>query len=202
MAKQSKLPISINERVQKLKLCNEKLEVIRRGRFLAQLSHGHQVAVRFGENEPLAIEKCGADEEAVLALVTTLRFFCQPGDGISIAQLADIYEDLPVEERARQGAREAADSIERYLDSETELSIDNKKLTNRHIFEVILYGGLAHANDNRRPEYELWMKSPAGPMLQWLFDDIAAEILRVAISFYQTNQRTIMALSVPRPSGK
>src|ERR1035441_2037719 len=98
-------PMSVAEKLQKLKLFNEKVDVVRRGRFFQQVSPEHSVKIHFGQNEPLKIEKRGADEEAVLALAITLRFFVQPGDGIMLKQIADIYDSLPVEDMAKQSAR-------------------------------------------------------------------------------------------------
>ena len=73
--------------------------------------------INFEADMPLNVEKRGPDEDAVLALVTSLRFFVQPRDGISLEQIASLYDSLPVEERARESARSTVESLRNYLDS-------------------------------------------------------------------------------------
>src|SRR5438552_9626672 len=62
-------------------------------------------AMNFHGEKPLTIEKRGADEEAILALATTMRFFVQETDGISLRQIAEIYESLPVRRREHRRGR-------------------------------------------------------------------------------------------------
>jgi hypothetical protein len=189
--KQAKL-LTTAEKLRKFKLFNEKLEVFRRGRFFEQLSGpDHSVTMNFGVGQPTTVEMRSADEEAVLALVTTLRFFVQPRDGIMPTQIADIYDTLQVESRAKESARQAAEAIETYLDTPTANSVNYETLTHRRIFEVFMYGGIAHANEDKREEYEIWMSGPMSGILNWFFRDIAAYIVSVLTSFYQMNQRTI-----------
>jgi hypothetical protein len=57
-----------------------------------------------------------------------------------------------------------------------------------------MYGGLAHANEDKRPQYEEWMRGPAAPIMQFLFEDIAASILHRVLSFHAMNERTIAML--------
>jgi hypothetical protein len=75
--------------------------------------------------------------------------FYQQRDGISLEQIAELYETLPVEDRAKQSARTAVKALNQYLDSLTEFTVANEKLTNRRLFEVVMYGVLAHANEDK-----------------------------------------------------
>ncbi len=61
-----------------------------------------------------------------------------------------------------------------------------------------MYGGLAHANEDKEPRYREWMKGEAAPIMQFLFEDIAAQILQRAGSYYMMNQRTIAVLEAIR----
>lgn len=96
--------------------------------------------------------KQGPDEEARLAVVSTLRMFVQPGDGISIEQIAVLYESLPVEvdPKAKESARKAADGLKEYFAQTTGITFQGHVLTNWRLFEVFMYGNLAHANDDKR----------------------------------------------------
>jgi hypothetical protein len=187
-----KRALTADQKAGKLRLFNEKIEVLRQGRFVPQVFQpDHRVSLHFGHDRPLTTEKCGADQEAVLALATTLRFFVQERDGVNLDQIAGLYESLPVEDRAKTSARVAADGLKRYLDSPSGMGLDGENLTNRRIFEVFMYGGIAHANDDKRPEYEKWIRSPIAQVLQWHFEDIAAHLVQIIVSFYEMNQRTI-----------
>ena len=103
----NKPPTTIGEAVQKLKLFNEKVLTLRRRNFIPQVfGTDHGITLRFSPDKPLTIEKHGADEEALHAVIPTLRLFVQPGDGISFDQIAALYQRLPVEDRAKQSAPE------------------------------------------------------------------------------------------------
>jgi hypothetical protein len=52
--------------------------------------------INFETHEPVKFEKRGSTREATLALVSLLRLFLQPRDKISLWEIADLYERLPV----------------------------------------------------------------------------------------------------------
>jgi hypothetical protein len=185
----------MSEMLQKLKLFNEKIETVRRGRFVPQVFRpDHGVTLNFATEKPLTVGKRGADEDATLALAMTLRFFYQPGDGINLWQIANIYESLPVEEMDKKSARSAVDSVEEYLNTPFPFVINGEAITKRRLFEVFMYGGLAHARNDKRLEYENWIKSPIASMMQFYFEDIVAHMLQVIVSFQGMNERTIEML--------
>ena len=88
MPTSQKKALSTAEKIQRLNLFNYKLEVVRRGRFRTLVTRpDHGITIRFGSGAPMEIEKRGADEDSTLALVTTLRFFVQDRDGITLEQM-------------------------------------------------------------------------------------------------------------------
>jgi hypothetical protein len=187
--------LSTTEQIQRLKLFNEKIAIVRRGRFRGLVFRpDHGVSISFGSGAPMDIEKRGADEDSTLALVTTLRFFVQERDGITLEQLADLYETLPVEERAKTSARGAANANNEYLERPCGFGLNGDSCTNREVFEIFMYGGLAHANEDKRPKYEERMRGTAAPIMQFIFEDIAASIFQRVESFYAMNERTIALL--------
>jgi hypothetical protein len=187
--------LSTSEVLKKLKLFNEKIDTVRRGRFVPQVFRpDHGVALTFATEKPVTVQKRGADEDAILALAATLRFFVQQRDGISLWQIADIYEGLAVEEMDKESARSSVDSVDKYLDTPCPFLIDGKAITKRHVFEVFMYGSLAHANDDKRLEYEKWTKGPVADMMEFYFETIVADMLQVIVSFQGMNERTIQAL--------
>lgn len=71
-------------------------------------SPNNTITLRFSP-QGVEYETRGADEEARLAVVSTLRIFVQPRDGINAEQIAQLYEALPVEidPKAKESARKA-----------------------------------------------------------------------------------------------
>ena len=57
-----------------------------------------------------------------------------------------------------------------------------------------MYGGLAHANNDKYPQYEALMQGPFASAAETCFADIAANIMHVIGSFYKMNERTIQML--------
>ena len=193
----NKRPKTISEAIQRLKLFNEKATTLQGRKYIPMVtSPNNSFTVRFS---PDAVEyhTQGADEEARLAVVSTLRMFVQPRDGISAEQMAELYEALSVkvDPKAKESARKAADSFKVYFAQPTGITFQTDVLTNERLFEVFMYGNLAHANDDKRAEYEKWMKHPAAAALMPVFfDDIVAVLLRGIFSSHAMNERTIQHL--------
>lgn len=181
--------------IAKLRLFNEKAKLLRRSRFVSQVFRpDFGFTMKFLSSQPLSVEKRGADEEATLALATTFRFFIQPRDGIELKQIANLYEALPVTDDEKQRVRSAVNSVEALLDSPLEFGFNGKSISKRHLLEVFMYGGLAHANDDKRAEYENWTTGDLASIMQCFFEETVAEVLRVIVSFENMNDRTIKLL--------
>ena len=130
-----------------------------------------------------------------LALATTLRFFVQDRDGISLEQIARLYQVLPVQERAKDSARHAVESLIRFLNAPTQLACNGQPITDRTIFEVFMYGSIAHANKDKKTIYDAWMQMPAvAGLVVFMFEGIIARMIRVILSFRAMNERTIQVL--------
>jgi hypothetical protein len=196
----SRPPKTVGEAVQRLKLFNERLRTLRGRKFIPMMKEAG-FTWTFSQDEA-AYETRGPDEEARLAVVSTLRMFVQPRDGISIPQIADLYLSLPVEldPKAKESAQSAANSLQEYFAKPTGITIYDDVLTNGRLFEVFMYGDLAHSNEDKRAGYEKWMQHPAAaPVLPVFFDEIVGELLRVILSFHAMNERTIRYLETLHP---
>ena len=168
---------------------------MRRSRFVAQVFRpDFGFTMRLRENEPTDVERRGADEEATLAVAITFRFFIYEKDGIEIGQIAELYESLPVSDEEKRRARAAADSVKDFLDSPLPMGINGQTFLRRRLLYVFLYGGLAHANADKREQYEKWTKGEIAPVMQCMFEETVAVILRVVVSFQGMNRRTIALL--------
>jgi hypothetical protein len=192
-------PLTVQEAKRRLRLYNEKTEVLRNRNFRKQVFiEDHGVEINFRAGAPITATKRGADEEATEALALNLRFFVQERDGISLKQMAELYQQLPVPAEDVKRVLAAVKSVDAFLDSEIEqprIVTDGVPLTNRRLFETFMYGLLAHANQDKNEQYERWRNAPAMlTILETLFEEIVAGLLNVIWSFHQTNLRAIQTL--------
>ena len=126
--------------------------------------------VRVYVNEP--------DPETVDAFVLTLRFFVQDNDSISFRRISDLYDTLPLEPGFIAQVHEGRAAINRRLDRSSNMSVDGRELTTREVFEVFLWGGLAHANPAKKAEFDAWARDPyLGPMMGLVFNSTLVDLL-------------------------
>jgi hypothetical protein len=57
-----------------------------------------------------------------------------------------------------------------------------------------MYGGMVHANSDKKPEYEQWMKNPMALLMQSMFEELVGHMIQIIVSFHAMNERTIQLL--------
>jgi hypothetical protein len=80
-----------------------------------------------------------------------------------------------------------------YLDQESHIVISGK-LTRRHIFEVFLWGGLAHANRQKKETFDKWSSLGALPFLQIEFVTTLIYLLNGILWFRQASWEALNIL--------
>lgn len=119
------------------------------------------------------------DEEARDALLLTARMFVQNNDPVSFGNMAKLEGDPGVSEEWKERVRDVRAALNGYLDSPSAFDIDGKRYTHREIFNVFLYGGLAHTDPKLAPVYRLWRDNKlAFPMINWEFHQVVVELLQ------------------------
>ena len=109
--------------------------------------------------------------------------------------MALTYEKILVSDEIKLKFKEAYKYINDLLDSKSFFNIDGVILTNRHILDTFIYGGLSHANDNKKKEYDLWMLNPfTNQYLTNEFVYIIANILKVIFFIRDLNNGIIEEL--------
>jgi hypothetical protein len=192
-------PLTVGEAKRCLRLYNGKVEELRTLSFREKVftpDHGITMNFNFEAHEPVKFEKRGATFEATLAVVNLLRLFVQDRDKISLWQLANLYERLPVPVEDSAAVKRAVDSVNDFLGqaiSGIAIRHNNETITNRRLFELMMYGHFAHVNANKRAEFEKYIK-PALPLYETLFEQITATLLNVIWSMPETNKRAIQVL--------
>ena len=109
------------------------------------------VTVTFdSEKNTIEAKRVGADKEARAAMCLVLRFFLQKRDGIELHQIAELYQNLPVEGEDKHWVCENLKTLDCFLDQATELALNNEPITHRAVLNIFLYGDQAHVNADCR----------------------------------------------------
>jgi hypothetical protein len=182
--------------LRRLRLFNEKADKLRRSGFVEQVFRPDQgFTISFGDGEPLIVERRGADEQSTDALALTLRFFLNGRDGISLEQMRDLYEYLPLTDDEKIMVRQAFMDHRTMLHEPLGVNFLGSQLTRWMIVETVLYGDLAHANDDKRPALEDWRKAaPFNVLVKSYFEDAVAEVLNLVFGLRQFNDLIIKRL--------
>lgn len=164
--------------VQTLTLFSEKVQRLDKLSFTKHLREG-DVGFSFSvENGQATLQRRGPSEEAIDAFVLTFRFFIQDNERISIRNIGKLYESLPVPVELKKLVTDGRAEINRFLDADSHIVDNAKRLTNREIQDIYLYGGLAHANLDKKKIFDSWARSPMHLMaLTTEFIGILTEVL-------------------------
>jgi hypothetical protein len=89
------------------------------------------------------------DEEEITAFVLTYRILTQNNDRLSIARIGKIYESDWMPKEAASNFREARAYLNDFLDSAATMEFGPHRIAIRDVVDVVLYGGLAHSNEEK-----------------------------------------------------
>lgn len=186
---------SIDDAIWTLKLTIEKADRLEGRRFTQYLLTGGGVGIR-GQQQPGAfvIDYEGPDEEAIDAFLFTFRFFVQNNERTSFANLEKLFQELPLERHRIDAAVGTRRAINDRLDQLTNFVVGDERLKRRRVFEVFLWGGLAHANREKKVVYDDWASRGALPMLQAEFVATLVDLLRAIFWFRQACREALAIL--------
>jgi hypothetical protein len=140
-----------------LRLFNEKVDRLERSGFLASFRQGNRGYDWFWRRgEEFRFERHLPSEDEIDAFVLTLRLFVQDRDGFSFRRMDEIYSELPVDRALCERVSKVRVRVNRHLDALSPVVLGNEQVVRRHIWEVVLYGGLAHADPAKRVIFESW----------------------------------------------
>ena len=168
--------------IEALKLFNEKAQRLRDSRFIEILKNSGTTAIslQYRKDEGVQIESTLPDTDSIDAFVLNIRFFIQNNEKSSFENISKIYDELNIENKYKVQVEEARKELNSYLDSESHININNKKITRRNIFDTYIYGGLAHANPQKKKIYDEWMKEPMlSQFLNFEFVNILTDFIRI-----------------------
>lgn len=98
----------------------------------------------------------GLTPEALDSFCLTLRLLIQDQDGFSIRKIVVIADTWPaVHARRHREIHRAVDTLQNELDKRSLVQFpENSETTNRELFDIIFYGGIAHANPGKRDQFK------------------------------------------------
>ncbi|MGH8008834.1 MAG: hypothetical protein ACREQ3_17740 [Candidatus Binatia bacterium] len=129
------------------------------------------------QDEGLSSTRSGPEGESIDAYVLTLRLFIQNNERVSIGNTTKNVEALfakgIITKEQHDAWMEAREHLNKFLDSDTYLSVNKTPLSNRHVLDTVVYGGYAHYDERKRRELDSWKKIPS------LFDMVMNEFVNI-----------------------
>ncbi len=100
------------------------------------------------------------DQDEIDAFVLTFRMFTQDNDRISLRRLSEIYACSWMRSgNAQECFEDARHTLNNHLDSAATLMLGNDQISVRQIADIVIYGGLAHSNEQKSRIFEGWKNS-------------------------------------------
>ena len=112
------------------------------------------------KDQGASVLRKGPDEESIDASILTIRFFIQDNEKCSIRNISKIYDKLEDKIALKKYFIGSRDNLNNFLASATFFNIGGKKIIRREVLDVFIYGGLSHANLQKKKIYDNWMNNP------------------------------------------
>jgi len=152
-----------------LKLFLQKADRVARSNYLQKIikQDGTRLSFSWSKGVGGGFSNNFPEEEAVDALMLTVRMFVQNNDQVSFASLAKLIDDVGISDGWKERFNDVRKKLNEFLDGNSILNLDGKIYTHMEVFEVFLYGHLAHLNRTKVNLYNKWSKNPLGfPMIE------------------------------------
>lgn len=182
------------EFLRALKLYNEKVGKLLNSRFLQHLKEK-------GMNVNLKVDQQGTtlrhnlpDQEAIDAFILNIRYFNQDNEMSSLRNLAKKYNNSKLSDELKKEFNFARDRLNEELDKNSNIKI-SRDLTNGDIFDIFIYGGIAHADSQKKKTYDSWKQNTyVYYFLEMSFNNILFYFLNVIVFIRNVNQKAIKEL--------
>jgi ASC-1-like (ASCH) protein len=180
--------------IDQLKLFNKKAEKILKTGFVKHLKEKRVLRISLtGEGNKAIVETILPNQDSIDAFVLTFRFFYRSSERCSFGNLAKLYERAQVSETLKKEFSEVRRKVNEDLDRVFPYEIKGcTATTNRDFFDMVLFGGLAHADPPKAREFDELMRTPiVADMVQFTFCKILGFMFRAIICVAEINNRAI-----------
>jgi len=170
--------MDVEDCINQLRTFNERVKKIEKGslyKFIKEQGTG--LTISWGTNQPVSLDYKGPGDESLEASILSFRLFYRNGDGLSPSELASIYKQEFVPKELSDFFQKLRKNLNDFLDSESQLDFDGKKLSHRHIIDIFVYGSLAHLNKKKQIELGNWMSAP-------IFDKLAQTFFIMSLGVF------------------
>ncbi len=145
-------------------------------------------------NRPL--ERAGPGPEAIDAFVLTFRFFIQNNEPVSFGNLPAVYEAVGANAEERLRIAKVRTVLNGYLDGESSLKIHERPVTERHVLDVFMWGGLAHSHHEHTATFERWQSSPMFLALENHFTTILETVMDLILWVREYHKGVLARLEI------
>jgi hypothetical protein len=188
-----------------LRLFNEKAEKLLTTRFVRYLEETGKLSVSFSakRGQEIQVTRKLPDQDAIEAFVLTFRFFIQDNERSSFRQISQTYDKLLISSELKRNLADWRKGLNDYLDKKTSMTIQGKNPSHRELLDIFIYGGLAHANPQKKAIYDEWKKMGfAYQFLEVEFCSVLEAVLRAICHVAGINKKAIEEIEANQNEGK
>lgn len=102
-------------------------------------------------------QKSNFSTDAIDSFVLNLRFFIQDNESTSIRNMSKLYEEMSIPQEFKSKFMKMQINLNNFLD-ESVLTFVGVKLTRRQVYDVIIFGDIAHQNLKKSKLIGTWKK--------------------------------------------
>lgn len=171
------------EVVKSLRLFNEKADKLMSLGFSKKIfgeKSGFTLSAK--RDAPVEFQRHGPEGESIDAFVLTYRFFIQDNEMISFRNMSKTYDEMEITQDKKKDFEGIRETINNFLNSNSMLTIKDKKYTNREIQDIFIYGGLSHANETKKRIFDSWKRD------QLIFEILENEFVWVLVNILNAIQ--------------
>ena len=185
-----------SEAIAALKLFNEKVDKLIDSSFLKQIQEkGLKVSLKSSISKEVEISDTLPDQDAIDAFVLNIRFVIQDNECSSLHNLATLYNEIPLSLDIKDNFNFVRDKLNSEFDIKSWFHLQGKDLTRREIFETFIYGGLAHANQIKKQDFDMWMSiKPLAAFITAEFYNFLIYFLHCVANIKKTNLKALEEL--------
>jgi hypothetical protein len=179
--------------IDKLLLFNEKADELENSSFIRDyVKIAIVTTYKRSQNVIQSQRYDGPTDESIKAFVLTIRFFLQTKESISLDNITKLYARLPIDAELVNSVNELNTKINTFLDTISDFKIVHNNTTNsntstytcvytyRNLLDIFLYGGLAHADKEKKIIYDDLKNRP------YFFTHAEAEFLHALKTYLDT----------------
>jgi hypothetical protein len=141
-------------------------------------------SMNWSRDQPFTTQREGPTEDEIRSSILTIRLFLQNKDRISIHDIAEIIESLPIDQSIKDDYNRIRSDLNGFLDSPASIGLDlgGCMITRRFLFETFLYGSYAHLDESPQLLISEWRDKP-------FFNDMTIEFDLILLKFTQSVAR-------------